>query len=413
MKTALALGSSVTLALLAGGALCVACGSSASDGSDGSVGNGQSAGAGAAGAAAANGAAGSLGTAGSSAGLAGTSAGGAGLGGAPASGGMPGTSAGAGGTFNTAGAGGSSGGSMSMAGTGGGGVVPTGKTEFAPYYEIGSGTGAFTSLVDMQTKSGVHDVTLAFVLSGGNGCSTDGTVSGDLKDIKAFIAAGGHVKASFGGADGKYVEANCGDATSLAGAYSNFVDATGITDLDFDIEQNSMLTTDMNARRGQALKMVQDSKGIQVSFTLQTDEKGLSSGARACIQGAVTAGVQILHVNLMVMDYGDQPQGTPIAPIAIGSLNGALTQVKKIIPALTDDQAWAMLAACPDIGQNDDNEIFTLADAQTLTDFAIQKKLGLITFWNIQRDQTCGKGECSQNDKANFDFSNIFKKVEN
>jgi len=130
-------------------------------------------------------------------------------------------------------------------------------------------------------------------------------------------------------------------------------------------------------------------------------------------QGAVTAGVKIYHINLMVMDYGDQPQGTPIAPIAIGSLNGALTQIKKIIPALTDEQAWAMLAACPDIGQNDDNEVFTLADAQTLTDFAIQKKLGLITFWNIQRDQTCGKGECSENNKANFDFSNIFKKVEN
>jgi len=74
--------------------------------------------------------------------------------------------------------------------------------------------------------------------------------------------------------------------------------------------------------------------------------------------------------------------------------------MKTIIPTLTDEQAWAMLGATPDIGKNDDTEVFTLADAQTLTDFAIQKKLGLITFWNIQRDQTCGKGECSQNDKA-------------
>jgi hypothetical protein len=412
MKTAMALGSSYTLALLASGALCVACGSSASDGGAGSTaGSGPVSSAGAS----ASGVAGSLGASGSSAALAGAGAGGASFGGgASASGGMlgAGAGAGAGGTTSSAGAGGSSAGSSSMAGMGGG-AVPTGKTEYAPYYEIGSDTGAFKSLVDMQTKSGVHDVTLAFVLSGGNGCSTDGTVPGELKDIKAFIAAGGHVKASFGGAEGKYVEANCGDAASLAGAYSNFVDATGITDLDFDIEQSAMLTTDMNTRRGQALKMVQDSKGIQVSFTLQTDEKGLSGGARSCMQGAVTAGVQILHVNLMVMDYGDQPQGTPIAPIAIGSLNGALTQIKKIIPTLTDDQGWAMLGATPDIGQNDDNEIFTLADAQSLTDFAIQKKLGLITFWNIQRDQTCGNGECSQSNKANFDFSNIFKKVEN
>jgi chitinase len=221
------------------------------------------------------------------------------------------------------------------------------------------------------------------------------------------------VKASFGGASGKYVEANCADATTLAAAISKFVDATGITDLDFDIEQNAMLTAAMNTRRGQALKMVQDAKNIQVSFTLQTDEGGLSGGARACLKGAVDAGVKIYHVNLMVMDYGDQPAGTPIAPIAIKSLNGALPQLKTLIPTLTDEQGWGMLAACPDIGQNDDNEIFTLADAQTLTDFAIQKKLGLVTFWNIQRDQVCGKGECSEHDKANFDYSNIFKKVEN
>jgi len=405
MKTATALSSSFTLALLTSGALCVACGSSVSD-SGPAAGSSSFSTAGAAGVPQ-NGGAGSPGASGSTVGLAGESAGGASDGGAFASGGMP--SAGAGGSTSMAG----SSGSTNMAGSGGGTVVATGKTEYAPYYEIGADTGAFKSLVDMQTKSGVQDVTLAFVLSGGNGCSTDGTISGELKDIKAFVAAGGHVKASFGGADGKYVEANCSDATSLAGVYSSFVDATGITDLDFDIEQKAMLTADMNARRGQALKMVQDSKGIQVSLTLSTDDEGLDSGAIACLQGAVTAGVKILHVNLMVMDYGDQPKGTPIAPIAIGSLNGALTQVKKIIPTLTDDQAWAMLGATPDIGQNDDNEIFTLADAQALTDFAMQKKLALITFWNIQRDQTCGNGECSENDKANFDFSNIFKKVVN
>jgi len=76
----------------------------------------------------------------------------------------------------------------------------------------------------------------------------------------------------------------------LAGAYSNFVDATGITDLDFDIEQAPMLTTAMNTRRGQALKMVQDSKGIQVSFTLSTNEGGLDDGALALHPGGCQRG---------------------------------------------------------------------------------------------------------------------------
>jgi hypothetical protein len=37
--------------------------------------------------------------------------------------------------------------------------------------------------------------------------------------------------------------------------------------------------------------------------------------------------------------------------------------------------------------------------------------MGLVSFWNIQRDQVCGRGECSQHDNANFDYSNIFKAV--
>jgi len=65
------------------------------------------------------------------------------------------------------------------------------------------------------------------------------------------------------------------------------------------------------------------------------------------------------------MDYGNRPQGTPIAPIAIGSLNGALAQMKTIIPTLTDEQAWRCWAPRPTSVKNDDTEVFTLADAQT------------------------------------------------
>jgi hypothetical protein len=194
-------------------------------------------------------------------------------------------------------------------------------------------------------------------------------------------------------------------------AISSFVDATGITDLDFDIEQGPVETDAVNTKRGQALKTVQDAKNILVSFTLQTDENGLDGGARAVLTGAVNAGVKISHVNPMVMDYGDKPAGTPMAPIAIKTLNGANGQLKSIIAGLTTEQAWAMLGATPDIGQNDDNEIWSLQDSKDLIAFAKQNKMGLVSFWNIQRDQVCGHGECSEHDNANFDYSNIFKTV--
>lgn len=349
------------------------------------------------GASGSNGAGGSNGASGSN-----DAAGSDGTGGASGVGGS--NAGGTGGSGGKAGAGGSGGAGGSSGGT------PNGATEYSPYYEIDATTAAFKNLVDLKMKAGVSDVTLAFVLSG-SGCSTDKTIPNNLDDIKAFVAAGGHVKASFGGADGRYVEAGCADANALATALGNFVDATGITDLDFDIEQGPVETAAENTKRGQALKMVQDSKHILVSFTLQADDTGLDSGARSVLTGAVNAGVKISHVNAMVMDYGDMTPGTPIAPIAIRTLNAANGQLKNIIAGLTTEQAWAMLGATPDIGQNDDNEIFTLKDAQDLIAFAKQNKLGLVSFWNIQRDQVCGRGECSGHDNANFDYSNIFKTV--
>ncbi len=83
------------------------------------------------------------------------------------------------------------------------------KSDYAPYFPtwVWGGSGyAFTSLVDLQKKAGLNEVTIAFVLSNG-GCNTTQDIEQNMGDMKAFIAAGGHVKASFGGADGTLVEA--------------------------------------------------------------------------------------------------------------------------------------------------------------------------------------------------------------
>ncbi|MEO5729729.1 MAG: hypothetical protein ABI134_11090 [Byssovorax sp.] len=99
---------------------------------------------------------------------------------------------------------------------------------------------------------------------------------------------GGHVKASFGGASGAYIESRCGDPTSLAKAIGDFVSTSGITDLDFDIEQESAYG--LSDLRGKALKMLQDSKGIKVAFTLPTEPNGLADGGKQVVQGALKAG---------------------------------------------------------------------------------------------------------------------------
>ncbi len=293
--------------------------------------------------------------------------------------------------------------------------------EFAPYFPTwtwGGGGYPYSSLVDLQQKASVNDVTIAFVLSGG-GCVADQGIEQNLADVKAFLAAGGHVKVSFGGADGTYVESQCADAASFAKALEDFVDATGITDLDFDIEQDPVLTDAVNQLRGDALAMAQASRGIEVAFTLAANPDSGGSGGGLTAQGlsvvshALASGVHVSHVNLMTMDYGDGFGGQPLAPVAIGSLTDANAQLVGL--GLSTTEAWRTLGVTAMIGKNDDSEVFSLDDARTVAAFAIQNRLGLVSFWSIDRDQICPSGAdyntCSTVNTSNFQFSGIFQTV--
>jgi len=289
--------------------------------------------------------------------------------------------------------------------------------DYAPYFPTwvwGGGGYAFTSLADLQKKAGLNEVTIAFVLSNG-GCTTTQDIEQNLADVKAFEAAGGHVKASFGGADGSYVESGCKDAASLATAIEGFVTATGITDLDFDIEQDPMLTDAVNAMRGQALATVQKSKGIHVAFTLAANPPpggGLTAQGLSVVSHALSAGVTVSHVNFMTMDYGDSYGGSALAPVVIGSLNDGHTQLMSLASGISSADAWGMVGVIPMIGKNDDSEVFSLADAMSVTQFAITNHIGLVSFWSIDRDQPgTDYNNASTVQTTNFAFDDVFEAV--
>jgi chitinase len=230
------------------------------------------------------------------------------------------------------------------------------------------------------------------------------------------------VKASFGGADGTYLENACSDAPSLAQAMGEFVDQTGITDLDFDVEQDAAATDAVNQMRAQAMKALQDQKGVKISFTLPAvprDKNGTPGGVTAeylaVVAAVVSAGVTVSHVNLMTMDYGDYYSANKaMGDLAVSALTDAKAQLQAMQPGLGDAAAWGMLGATPMIGQNDvSTEVFSLADAQTLTTFAVQNHIGLVSFWAIQRDQP-GSGDLglySDVDVHDFDFEKTFAAV--
>ncbi len=342
-----------------------------------------------------------------------------------------GGSVGGGNTGGDGNTGGSTGGTSATGGSatgGGGGTTGSGGagagTDYAPYfYTWGWGNPAypFTGLVDLRNKSGISGVTLAFVLSDG-GCSATTDVQQHMDDVNAYRAAGGKLKASFGGAAGTYLENACGDAGSLAAAISGFVDATGIDDLDFDVEQWQATTPEVNARRAQALATVQADKGIQVSFTLAAmphdDANGIAGGvpadSLAVVGAALAAGVKVSHMNLMTMDFYGNYGPKTMAELSISAVVDAKAQLQGLIPGLSDAAAFQMLGATPMIGQNDDpNEVFTLEDASALAAFAKQNELGLVAFWAINRDQP-GSGNLglySQAQDTVFAFHDALKGV--
>jgi chitinase len=303
-------------------------------------------------------------------------------------------------------------------GGGGGGSPGSARTEFAPYfyaYDWHNGSYGFSSLVDMRQKKGPSEVTLAFVLSDG-GCKVTRDVQNNIDDVKRYIAAGGHVRASFGGQAGTYLEYRCASAPELASAISAFVDETGITDLDFDLEQGTRSSQQrLNALRAAALKQVQDRDKITVSLTLPVDDKGLDDLGLAIVKAMVAAGVKISYVNGMTMDYGDEFAKEDMGDLAISSLQGIAKQLRSIIPGLSLDAAYHMIGATAMIGHNDDKEIFTMDHARKLIDFAKQHRLGFVSFWAIQRDQRCaGKLNvdfCTGVNDGPFQFTKIFSSV--
>lgn len=340
-----------------------------------------------------------------------------------------GGSAGTGGAMSSSSGEGGSGGAPSTSSSAGGastgtGGAEAGGTDYAPYfYTWGWGNPAypFSSLIDLHAKAGLSGITLAFVLSDG-GCKATTEIQQHQSDVDAFRAAGGKVKASFGGANGTYLESACPDAGSLAQAIEDFVVATGIKDLDFDVEQPGTLTDALDQKRAKALKIVQDKLGIEVALTLACTPKdpqntpgGLSAASLAVVEAALAAGVTLSHVNLMTMDYGDYySHGKTMSALAISALEDTRAQLQGLIPGLADDAAYRMLGVTPMIGVNDvASEVFSLADAAAVASFARQKHLGLVAFWAINRDQP-GSGSLglySGVNTAAFEFHKAFESV--
>jgi chitinase len=275
----------------------------------------------------------------------------------------------------------------------------------APYLQIDS-SDAGDMAADMAA-TGLKYYTLAFLVSQ-SGCTPeweDGGYSLDAfnSQISALQAAGGNVIISSGGAGATELAETCTNVSSLTAAYQNIVNSTGVTRLDFDIEDTDLADTTATNLRDQALAALQaEDPSVQVDFTLGVDPNGLPTGSGseyALLQNAQADGVKVSTVNIMVMDFGANQNGLTDAESAA---QGAASQLSSLY-GISTSAAYAMMGLTPIAGQNDppDNYDFTTGNASTLESFAASDGVQELSFWEVDGyDKPTG-----------YQYSAIFNKI--
>jgi chitinase len=284
----------------------------------------------------------------------------------------------------------------------------------APYEYLGWGNPQAPAGVIATT--GVKDLTLAFMLSHGN-CSPawDGkrplTGGADQAAIEAIRAAGGDVDVSFGGWSGNKLGSACKTPESLAAAYQRVIDAYSLQAIDVDIEHGEFTNKKTRVRVVTALAAVQRANpGLEISITFGTAQSGPERDGQSLIADAAAIGFMPTAWTIMPFDFG-----APVSDMGQTSIRAAEGLQRELSSryGLTAAAAYRHVGVSSMNGRTDESdETVSVADFQTILDFAQLHHLGRLTFWSVNRDRACGgasNGEdsCSGIAQQPFQFSDL------
>jgi hypothetical protein len=270
----------------------------------------------------------------------------------------------------------------------------------APYEYLGWGDPQPPASVIAAT--GVHDLTLAFILAH-RGCDPewDGARpllgGSDQAAIESIRAAGGEVDVSFGGWSGKKLGNACKSASALAGAYQTVIDAYSLKAIDIDIEHGEFANKKVRKRVIEALAIVQaNNPGIEISVTFGTEQTGPEPDGKSLIADAAAIGFQPSAWTIMPFDFGAPV--TDMAQVSIAALEGLnhdLVSAYGISSAL----AYEHEGVSSMNGETDEkDETVSVEGFETMLAFAQQSHLARFTFWAVNRDRPCTGGESSGED---------------
>ena len=281
-------------------------------------------------------------------------------------------------------------------------------TWFAPYTDVT--LQPLSAFEDPQTSPAPTTV-LGFVVpdprrpctpTWGTQYDLDGAASElDLdRRIARVRERGGDVIISFGGVANSELAVACRNQSALTDAYRSVVERYQASMIDLDIEGAALDDPAANMRRATAIRALQkeapSDRPLQVWLTLPVTPDGLLSNGVGRVDEMLRAGVDLAGVNLMTMDFGgSKPNGMSMGEATRSALRATYPQLaaayRRAGLRLSAEQLWARLGATPMIGRNDvQGEVFSLADAASLADFADQVGLGRVSVWSANRDEQCG-----------------------
>jgi hypothetical protein len=222
---------------------------------------------------------------------------------------------------------------------------------------------------------------------------------------------------SFGGASGTELALGCTTVSSLQAAYQAVLNKYSVNSstpvrLDFDIEGGATTDSVSITRRNQALVGLKNANpGLVISYTLPVLPTGLVASGVNILNSVKAAGLNLNVVNIMAMDYGSANDNG--GQMGLSAQQAATNTHNQVVAAGLS----ATIGVTPMIGINDVNtEIFQLADAQSLLNFANANSfITRLSMWSVARDngscanQGFASPVCSGITQGNWAFSNILK----
>jgi chitinase len=225
--------------------------------------------------------------------------------------------------------------------------------------------------------------------------------------VDTFRRAGNDVAVSFGGQRGTELAVACTDEDALAAAYTAVINRYGIDTVDLDVEGAAAADPAASRRRAAVMARLQAERPadqpLKVWLTLPVSAQGLTPEAEASVETMLEAGAELAGINIMTMNFEPLRPGQTMLEASVSAAEGTHRALKGLYEQagkpLDDAVLWNKIGLTPMIGRNDvKDQVFSQEDAEGLNTFALERGIGRLSMWSLNRDSACDPAQQGQPD---------------